>query len=492
MSQPGGRSEASARLGKVTIDLDALPVEPASRPRLGTRRFRWTLVGVATTVVVAAAVAVVLGGSPPPAVAPPEFEGQLRWVASLVDARPRGTLAGDASFTRELADRVEQAMPASGEALFANDGGRPRPLHAMVLFATDIDDYRVALLSLRNPELLEARARYALTYLLWLYGPRGATPEALAQTVTLGDQDDDVAGYRLDSAAPVTSMLVGDSRNPIWVLLAPPECEVATAPAADLTDWTPDATGYLVRRPRADGPQYWRATCEGAVREQGPVPRPALDERDLDRLMDTAVGRPDREQLYFQASHMTLLYGSEMLTPGRVIWSGDVALSPTAVELDTSFALVRVGDGVTETVDVPVETTVTVLTAPRARGGWLGSVATVVRAGPDRVWHIDDTTFAAPDNPHGLIAVHLDRWQRQVLVLVQSPEVTTVQLVDGDGSVLDESTVDERPVMLAPDRSSRPRGGMYVAALDATGVTLTTTELADVNPQADHTSAWGA
>lgn len=450
------------------------------------------LAGVAAAVVAAAAVAVVLGGSPPPATPPPDIDGQLRWVAKLVDASPRGSLAADASFTRELADRVGQAVSTFGLVFFSSNTGTPRRLSTRVLFADDIDNYRVVLLSLRNDEITDDRRRYALTYVLWLYGPRGATPEALTRTISVSATRE--AAYRLDPATPVVSALIGAADDPLWVVLAPPECDLATAPASNLTDWTPDTTGYLAHRLRADGPLYWRATCQGVVREIGPAPRPAITDRDVDRLMASAEGHPDRRWLGSQASQLAGTYGSELVNLGRVLWSGNVALSAHATLPAAPFALVQVGDGVAEVVDVPVDTTVTVLVAPRARGGWIGSVSTVVRTSPDEEWGIDDTTFAAPDNPHGLIAVRLDRWNGQVLVLARSPEVARVRIVDGDGRVLDEAPVDgssgdHPPVMLAPDRNA-PHDGLHVAALDVTGKTLTTVELADTRVSLDRVTVW--
>jgi len=483
-----GRTGASARLGRVTIDLDTTPVEPTPRLRLRTRRSRWLLAGVAVAVVAAAAVAVVLGGSPPPATPPPDVDGQLRWVASLVDARPRGSLAADVAFTRELAERIAGVTSVNGLVGVPRNPATSGRLHATLLFAEDIDDYRVALLSLRNPEIEEDRRRYALTYVLWLYGPRGASVDALVQPVVLINSTDE-AGYVLEAAAPVTSALIGAPEDPLWVLLAPPRCELATAPAADLTDWTPESGDYLVRRPAADGPLYWRATCQGVVREEAPVPRPALTERDVDRLMASAEGEPDRERLLYQASHLAGVYGSELLDLGRVLWSGDVALSPKARIPDMAFALVRHGDGGTEVVDVPIDTTITVLAAPRARGGWIGLASTLVRASPEETWGIDDTTFTTPANPHGLIAVQLERWHGQVLVLGRSPRVASVRLVDADGAVLDESTMDDRPVMLAPGRDTSP-AGLHIAALDATGATVATVELAETNAGFDRISDW--
>jgi hypothetical protein len=474
----------------MTIDLDVTPVEPTPRQRQAARRSRWTLAGLVAAVVLAAAAAVVLGGSPPPAVPPPDLDGHLRWVASLVDAPPRGALAADESFTRELTDRVEDIASANGLVTITSGRVGPRPMSATMLFAEDIEEYRVALLSLRDTEIEEDRRRYALAYVLWIFGPRGATPETLMRPVELANPTDH-AGYSLEAANPVTSTLIGDRQDPLWVLLAPPGCELATAPAAALTEWTPDPTGYLARRLRSEGPLYWRATCDGVVREEAPAPRPALTDRDVDGLVAGAQGRPERERLAYQASYLVQTYGSELVTLGRVLWSGPVTLSPRARWPDGPFAVVQVEDDVATVVDEPTDTTVTVLAGSRARGGWLGSISTVVRTGSDVAWGIDDTAFVAPAGPHGLIAVRLDRWQGQVLVLAPMSRVATVRLVGDDGQVLDESPVDGRPVVLTPGQGA-PRDDLYVIAVDASGSALATVELADTNARPDRTTAWDA
>jgi hypothetical protein len=470
----------------MTIDLDAMPVEPTPRQRWASRRSRWTLGGIVVAVVAAAAVAVVLGGSPLPPAPPPDLDGRLRWVASLVDAPPRGALAADRAFVNDLADHVTQATSANRLVSFASEN--TRRLRATVLFAEDIDEYRVGLLSLRNTEIEDDQRRYALTYLLWVFGPRGASAETLAQPVLLADPTDH-HGYRLEPARPATSALIGSPQDPLWVLLAPPGCELATTSAVDLTRWTPETSGHLARRLRTDGPLYWRATCEGMVREEAPVPRPALDDGDLDWLMSSAEGQPDRERLRYQAAHLVGVYGSELVTVGRVLWSGPVALSPRASWPEAPFALVTVENGVATVVDTPIDTTITVLAGPRARGGWIGSIATVVRTRVDAAWGIDDTTFAAPTGSHGLIAIPLDRWNGQVVVLVRTPRAAAVRLIDDNGRVLDESAVDDRPVVLSPGRDTA-RGTLFVVAVDAAGELLATVTPADTNVGPDIIDAW--
>lgn len=444
---------------------------------------RWMGPVVAAAVLAAAAIAVVLGDSPPPPVQPPDFDGRLRWIARLIDAPARGAVAGDPSFTRALTERVEQAaLMRGGEPLVADPDGSPGQPSARVLFADDLDTYRVALLALRNDEIEDDRRRYALTYLLWLFGPRGAAPETLALAVDIANRNIDT-GYRLDSVSPVASAMLGDPENPVWVLVGPPECELATSTSDDLAGWSTDSTGYLARFPRYERPLYWRATCEGVIREERPAPRPALSERELDWLMANAVGEPDREQLGYQVSSLVATYGSELLGPGEVVFAGNVARSAAAASPSEIFAFVPpAGEG-------PIDPTLTVVLSTRARGGLLGSVSTIIRTGPDETWHIEDTVFAAPANRYGLIGVRLQRWRGQVLVLAGPEAGTSVRILGRDGSVLDEAPLNGRPVILAPGPNG-PLDDLRIESLDATGARVTIADLADTSVQPDHISAW--
>lgn len=469
----------------MTIDLDAPAVEPVQR------RSRRGWIVVAALFLVATLAAAYVSLSPSPQSAPRhDFSGELRWIASIVDANPRGALAGERAFTRDLAQRIEELAPAS-PALDST------PVRARVLFAEDIDAHRIALVALQDPEISDDRRRYALTELLWLTGPRGATVPDLTGPLTepfTGPARG--PGYEVVPPEPFVTAQLGDPRDPVWVALAPPQCQIDTAPPANITDWRPVEQGsYLVRRPRQDGPEYWRVTCDGVVREQRAAPRAGIDSRDLEQALATAVGQPDRDRLGYQLSMLYGAYGSEVLEPARVLWSGPVALSPAARDPAAAYAFVAV-DPTTGAVDTPdanaaTSVTVTIVVAPRAPRGWIGSIWATIRRGEDVVFDSPGPLFVTPTDPGAdgaLLALHVPQWHEQVLVL--APEsAASVQLGGGDGSILDVALATSRAVVLAPGQYG-PVGELRVVALDRIGEPVATTQLANTDVRPDAVRAW--
>lgn len=445
-------------------------------------------------VVVAAVAAVIARTSSPPSAPPHDFSGRLHWIAQLVDAEPRGAVAADDSFTRELEARVEELSRTSTSPAFgARDARPPQGLRARVLFADDIGNRRIALVALQNPAVTEPRRRYSLIDLLWLAGRRGASPEALSGAVA---SDVTVPGsgteYRVEGPAPFARVELGPATNPIWIALAPPECEVATAPSADLSDWQPEPTrSYLVRGSAAPAGlrvEYWRVICDGEVRELRAAPRPDPTTAELRQVQAAAVGQPDLERLGYQLFMLYETYGSELLTRPEVLWSGGVALSPNAHSASEIFISMRTDGGAdAEQVDASV----TVVAAPRAGGGWIGSAWTTVRTGPGALFDIDGPFFTTPTDPSGsdsLLALRLDRWRGQVLVLAPD-SAASVRILNNEGFVLDESTVGDRPVMLASGEDE-PLDRVRVEALDASGALVATTELVATEVRPDGVNTW--
>ncbi len=481
---------ASATLVEVTIDLDAPASAPTEQKPAGRR---WLVGGAALLVVAAVLVAVRLGGSPLPSVVPPsgDLPGRAEWIASLVDAPPRGAVAADASFARELAARVEELSRTSLSLAFGDPANRP-PLgyRARVLFADDVDDRRIALLALQQTTIQDALRRYALTDVLWLAGPRGATVEGLTGAVSSASPALD-SEYRVEPAAPFVTAAFGDPDNPTWVGVAPPQCQVAIAPAADLTAWRDEPAGsYLVWRPWEGGPEYWRVTCDGVVREERPAPRAAVSHADLDAVLATAAGEPDREQLGYQLSMLTSMYGSALMTLPHVVWSGGLTFSPIAYDAPGIFYYGDEED-LSRPADGPIEATMTVVTAPRARGGFVSSAWTILEAGPDTRYAIESPVFFSivdPGAPDALVAVRIDQWRRQVLVLTPAA-AATVRILSDQGAVLDHAPVGDGPVMLAPEERGTVQN-LRIEALDSAGVTIAAASLARTDVGPELATAW--
>jgi hypothetical protein len=142
------------------------------------------------------------------------------WLRSLREAPPRGSLADDSGFVDTLAEAA---------------GGR-------VLLADDVPGHRVAVVAADDG-------------LRFLVGPAGAPARELAAVPLARNADADPFARRY-----VDGVHIG---------LAPPGCEVATAALPAATDWRPVGS-YVVRI--APVPQeWWRVTCAGVVRYEGPA-----------------------------------------------------------------------------------------------------------------------------------------------------------------------------------------------------------------------------
>ncbi len=438
------------------------------RRRVGWFR-RGFVAGVAALAAGAGGVLVVAGpgGSPEP---PPgvDLAGELRWVASLVEAAPRGLVAADGSFISDLAARIQKLSDTSGSPAF--DGARGQPsdeLAARVLFVDDVDDRRVALVALERAEVLDARRRYPLTRLLWLAGPRGGSPGVLAGAVESAAPADGT-DYRVTQVEPFAHVGFEGGTGPIRVALAPPECEVAATPATDHTEWRPEPTGsYLVRTAAQYVPEYWRVTCVGATRVQMPAPRVVTADGDDGALPGPVPIGPqlvrERPDVGAQSLQATLYeqFGFELLEPARVLWSGPIAQPPAAD-----------AQGATATA------TVTVVAAPAARGGWIAGLDFAVEVGPGQFTGVWPTPIlsAAIDlgAPDGVLAFRVPGFSRLVLVLPPAA-ATWVRLLDRDGRVVAESAVTDPALLLYADVTIDLA---QIQALDGTREPIVTTDLA--------------
>jgi hypothetical protein len=363
----------------VSIELDVTPGEPAMPSRPAHRRRRWLVAGVVVVVIGAAATAVVLGSPPPPT--PPlttiDLDGRLGWVEKLVDAPPRGAVAGDGTFTRELTDRVTQLIRAGTDHrhLTAVDEMPHPDQDVKLIYADDIDDRRIVLLALRlpyeswtsapaYPEPLAMRGRIRI---VWVSGPRGSSPGYLTAAFNQRPPLDLLVGSMLPS--PLLVATVGAAQwlglgatgcDPgvpcTMVALTPPGCTIATAAHGDPSEFrdAPDGS-YLVRTAATYRFERWRVTCDGVVREEGfasPMWRtdPPSDEA-VDAALETSgltaveLASGDARNLTFQAlAFMQAWTGLPMTEPARVRWTGRL---PDARGLDHSalalVAVARVG-----------------------------------------------------------------------------------------------------------------------------------------------------
>jgi hypothetical protein len=448
------------------------------------------LAGVAAAVVSGGVVAVAPAGSPEPR--PTEtysFRGELGWKAELIDGAPRGNVATDEAFTIDLAANIEELSRTGGSPLLADDRGRQMgEVRARVIFAEDIGDHRVVAITLQRTSMTSASQRYAATRLLWLAGPLGATAEKLLDTAA-----SDVE-HRLGNVTPfsyvsfseepeLASVAAGlrSSRAPtigIRVGLAPPECEVSAAPSADLTAWAPEPDGsWLVRTDEEYRPEFWRVTCDGVVREERPAPRLAVTPADVDGALALAEGEPNRRQVERHLTTLSALYGSELVTVPRVIWAKTMTLDQLA------FGSMWGEDfnGFAEEDLLAPE--VTLFAAPAAGGDFIGYLVNRIQSSTFIGYPLFRTADD-PTSPGTVLGVKIRGWGHWVFVL--APEgAATVRLVGPDGTILDESTVTQRGIMLAMPGSTTVNGER-VEAIDASGTTIASAEVVMTSTSSDH------
>lgn len=454
---------------------DGVTPRPDPYGRLMRRRRRWWLrLGVLTSVMATAlaggVVAVAPAGSPEPNPTPPhEFRGELRWEARIIDAPVRGSLAADEAFLADLEHRIERRSRDEGDhPMFEDTNGRLMgEVDARVVFAEDIDDTRLVALTLQRVSITSPYQRYGLTRLLWLTGPRGAAAEDLARP---GPAPGGSRQFRTIDVAPFAYMQVGR----VSVGLAPPECEVSTAPSEDLTSWRVEPTRSWIVRTAADyRPEYWRVTCDGVVREEWPVWRPAITRAEVTAALTDAPGQPRHDQVAGVMAEMTGQYRSELITLPRVLWAGIVSHDEA---YDSVTAL---SSPILPHYD-PYHPEVTLLAAPAARGGWIGHLSIDVDPRPESTAPVgtstDFTTAEDLGAPGTVLGLKVRGWSRMVFVL--APEgAARVQLVAPDGTVIDDAVVTQRALLLSLPAEAAMQAGIRVDAFDSAGAVIATAEL---------------
>ena len=448
------------------------------RRRLGWLRLG-VLTGVAATAVAGGVVAVAPVGSPEPTpTSTPTFQGELRWAASIIDAPARGSLAADEAFTADLANRIEQRSRDGEHPMFEDLNGRPMgEVEARVVFAEDIDDTRLVVLTLQRPSLTSAYQRYGVTRLLWLTGPRGASADELARADTApGGRGE----YQTTEVSPFAYLEVSRPSR-IRLGLAPPQCEVSTAPSEDLATWRVEPTRSWILRTVAEfRPEYLRVTCDGVVREEWPVARPEITRADVTAALADAPGEPRRDQVEGALRHMTAQYRSELLTLPRVLWAGTVAHNEEYESIATSAGPLHYD---------PYHPEVTLLAAPAARGGWIGFLDIDIDPRPGSLMNAGVSPFFTtaddPGAPGAMLGLRVRGWNPMVFVL--APEgAARVRLVAPDGTVLDEGAVTQRALFLSLPPETSAAVDIRVEAFDAAGAVIASAEVGSTGGVESH------
>ncbi|GAB4047511.1 hypothetical protein [Catellatospora paridis] len=249
--------------------------DPYGRLMRRHRRSRRTKAGGWATAAVLAVVAALLGpigiqGAATPVLGGPSTPADVTpggpvtpWVARLLSAPTRGSLAGDTAFLNELTERLDARFPemvAGGRVtlLFAGEAGGG----TVVLAARHSATHQVGITILDKP---------------------GATAAELAVASTEQRREGSVSVFTDGIGPLLTETILGV--DGLWagyltVGVVPQGCaiELADGRAATLS-WRPSPTdGYFVLQTRY---QLLRLTCDGVVRYQG----------DADRGMAHGFGR---------------------------------------------------------------------------------------------------------------------------------------------------------------------------------------------------------
>ncbi len=479
-------------------------------------------------VLVAGAVLVAVDRDDPRVAPAPAPAGFLGWVDALVAAPPRGTLAADASFTRDVVGRVTVIVRTGAfhADLVAVDGQLHREQEVHLLFAEDVRDRRVVVLALRLPVGREAASGPpGRTRVLWLAGPRGASANALASVLTARPVPGVLSGS--GDAEPLLVAAVGHAgTGVIYVGLTPPGCTLSTAPITEPDEFRPVGS-WLVRTPGTSRPEFWRATCDGVVRAERPAPNvtgqfltelpdevvdAALaglsceDSRDgVHALLPHPATRDElhallphpatRDELHALLPHPATRNEFHALLPHPATRNELHALLPhpatrdelvrgqvqyTLAELLTNFALLGeprilwcgLPDGMAA-APVPTGSTVRVMlaVAPTVRPPWAGAISTFVNT-PGGASYGSGSTFrlgADPTGPTSTLAVHLPGVDAatQVLVLARPP-AATVRLLPSDGGVGEPVALVDGAAALSV-RPGTVVDGLRVEAIDETG-----------------------
>lgn len=406
-------------LGDLTDDLTPEP-DPYGRVRTRWRRRRRrrtaaASVGLVALVAAGAMTAVRVQGDSAP---DPTNETDSNWshvrtrAERLYQSPTRGGLAGDTAYVAALASTVAQKQPV----------GKYREVR--VLFLDDVGPYRVALVALARTSPTPNFWAHASA---WLVADRGATVDKLAADSSR--VSDALAPYEETQLSGA-----GASDPTIQVALAVDGCEFENAPWPAVTDWRPEATdSYLVRAPQDIKPEWWRVTCDGVVRREGPAPG-WLAPEGLTEAQYAAALSGARGVRYTDLARESVMsdnsqWGYEVTDLPKVVWQGRIS-------------------GAGEASGVAYDGRATMVAAPAVGGGWRGSL-TIRYDKQDPVSSSMGTgpafgTRTDPSDPSSVVVVSL----HDNATLVVTPAAANGVEVVRDGTVVAQVPVKDAGAVL--------------------------------------------
>ncbi|MEU7585867.1 hypothetical protein AB0A95_06160 [Micromonospora sp. NPDC049230] len=483
--------ELGRALAELSRPLTPQP-DPYGRARARYRRDRQRrLNGLALALVVSlggAAFAIAAPGrstQPPPAAATESLAPALAWSDKLLQSPPRGVVGQDSGYVRQLSELLLAAQ---------RRGGFPRvslpldvldkPTTVKVLFVDDVGGRRIALAAFVRDR--PAPGTDWPSPSVWLVADEGADADELASPAAVHSFGDSLEPYEslaLDApSGPSTS---------VHVAIAPAGCVFLTSPLPNgrVFQWTPEPTGsYLIRTPQTQRPEWWRVDCGAVTRKTTPGPGSLAPEPITDAQLATAMSRvrgavPERHTRLLVSSYAQS-EGYRLTALPSAVWGGQVAGLPAR-------AVGGAPDAGGHSAD---SGKATVLAAPAAGGGWAGEVTIDLdQPRPDGVVGTSDTFTVPtdPTDPASILVVPIgndvggDEGERSLLVV--TPAAATQVRVVQDGRARTTAVSGCGVVLTVPHSLT----GLVVEALDASGRTLATGQVAREGPPSTlETDTW--
>ncbi|MFI6784017.1 hypothetical protein [Micromonospora sp. NPDC050276] len=481
--------ELGRALTELTKRLTPEP-DPYGRVRARYRRGRQRrLGGLALALVVATggtAFAVAGPGrttQPPPTDSTESIAPVVAWSNKLLQSPPRGAVAQDSHYVRQLSDTLLSAQrrgdfPRLSVPLTDSLPPEPVPVSAVkVIFVDDVGGKRIALAAFvrEKPDQVTGWPSAAV----WLVADAGASAAKLASTASVQGVSDALEPYEslaVDGAGP---------GKPLQLAIAPADCVFLRSPLPDggTFQWTPEPTGsYLIRLPQDQRPEWWRVDCGEVTRLMTAAPGSLVSKPITDDQLVTAlaggrgtVDEPRARELMYQWAQSA---GYHLTALPRVVWGGKgVGVPSGTANGPQSPGEPSVGSA-----------RVTVLAAPAVGGGWIGEVT----IDPDRPRSdgavstgASFTVMTDPTDPGSLLAVQVDddavnEEGRQSVLVVTPTAATSVRALRDGQEIARADVVGSGAMLTVPG----PTANLVVEALDTAGAKLTAGRVADRGAQA--------
>ncbi|GIF46416.1 hypothetical protein Afe04nite_09550 [Asanoa ferruginea] len=385
-----------------------------------------------------------------------------QWSERMRETPTRGQVAtADPAYVDELTRLLAQHQRAGDYEQKAGVS------EVNVVFLDDVGDARVALVAfhLASPAPVTGYVNSSA----WFAAPRGASAAEVAGAAATAS-----FSSTLDPFMIVSKLGKPDGTNAgAAVALVPEGCVVESAPLPAVSDWKPEPTGsYLVRTTATERAEWWRAICDGVVRDSQPAPTvlppeepKPLTDAEVDAALEGARGQVDRQLASAAVRASTQIAPNQLSGPVRVLWGGQIA----GAKPDDHGSWDGTG----------------VLTAaPAAPSGWQVDLHIASPAADNTLR--DLTGSWMPDDPTSPTAVVPMRFGGSDSVLVVAPDGAKAVRAVHDGSIVDTADVNGLAAVVdAPDSAD-----LVFEAVDAGGTVLGSGRIPNAMPTVSTGIGW--